>query len=40
MLIVLFAILSAVVLFAWETNHPSPAPQSTYRAESPPPAPR
>ena len=43
MLVVLFAVLSAVVLFALDRDGKSSAPQPNYRADAPvtaPPAPR
>jgi len=36
-LVVLFAVLSAVVLYAWGPNGTAPTPQPNYRAETPPP---
>jgi hypothetical protein len=36
MLVVLFAVLSAVVLYAWDPEGSSPAPQPNYRADTPP----
>ena len=36
MLVVLFAVLSAVVLYAWDPEGSSPAPQPNYRADAPP----
>ena len=36
MLVVCFAVLSALVLFAWGPDGTAPAPQPNYRAEAPP----
>jgi len=35
-LVVLFAVLSALVLYAWGPDGTAPAPQPNYRAETPP----
>lgn len=40
MLVVLFAVLSAVVLFVWGPNSSAPVPQPNYRADAPPPSPQ
>jgi len=36
-LVVLCAIISALVLYVWDRDAPSPAPQPNYRADAPPP---